>query len=191
MGCSDDTTVTLVECARGDARAADELMPQVYDQLRALAGRFMQDERAGHTLQPTALVNEAYMRMVRIERVDWQGKAHFFAVAARQMRRILIDHAHAKGAKKRGERMSHVTLDEGVLASSEDPVAILALEQALVALERRNPRQSRVAELRLFAGMQVKEIAHVLGVSERTVKGDWRFARAWLMRELGSAPAQD
>ena len=167
-------------------RAADRLLPLVYDELRALAARYLRSERAGSTLQPTALVHEAYLRLIEIDRIDWQGKTHFKAMAATQMRRILVDHARARDAKKR-DRGRSVTLTETLLSTTKPSVDLLALDEALERLSARSPRQGRVAELKLFAGLLTNELALSLGVSERTVKEDWRVARAWLMKELAGS----
>ncbi len=179
------TTRSLMRLAQGETSAAEQLMPLVYDELRALAGSYMRGERAGHTLQATALVNEAYIRLLDIARVDWQSKNHFFAMAARQMRRVLVDHANARNAQKRGGGVRPLELEEDSVVSTDDPLALIALDRALDSLADVNPRHARVAELRLFAGMTMDEIAHVVGVTDRTVKSDWRFARVWLMQQLG------
>jgi RNA polymerase sigma factor (TIGR02999 family) len=178
-----EATRALVAHSAGEPRAAAELAPLIYDDLRALARRYMQLER-GSTLQPTALVHEAYMRLIDIDRIDWSGKTHFFAMAAIQMRRILVERARAASAHKRGGRPERVTLRDGLASPAEIPLDLLALDQALDVLARCSPRQCRVTELRLFGGLTVSETAHVLGVSERTVKQDWRVARAWLSTEL-------
>jgi len=177
-----DATQILLSAHRGDRRAADVLMPLVYDKLRGLAGRLMREERHGHTLDPTALVNEAYLQLVKIDRVDWQGKSHFYAMAARQMRRVLINHAKMHGAKKR--RDEKLTLHTGDARADVPHVEFAALHEALDVLAQKSERQARVAELRFFAGMQCKEIAQALGVAERTVRNDWLVARAWLARRL-------
>ena len=185
-----DVTATLLEGTAASPGAADELLPLVYTNLRALAAKYLRGERSDHTLQPTALVHEAYLKMVDVKRIDWQGKTHFFAMAARQMRRVLVDHARAHSAQKRGAALC-VTLDEGRAPGQfADPTDLLALDEVLEQLAGANPRQAQVAELRLFAGMQIDEIAAMVQVSERTVKSDWRFAKAWLTRQLRSdAPA--
>lgn len=179
-----EATEALLAQSRGDARAADRLLPLVYDKLRGLAAKYLRGERPGHSLQATALVHEAYLRLIDISRVDWQGKTHFYAMAARQMRRILVEHARAGSALKRGGGLSRVTFDEGAALDPEQPLELLALDEALDRLAVDHSRPARVAELRLFAGMKVAEMAALLDVSERTVKGDWRLARAWLMRAL-------
>lgn len=184
----ESATRALVVGFSGDAAGAEQLVPLIYDKLRALARRYMKNERGYQTLEATALVHEAYLRLIDIEKVDWRGKNHFFAMAARQMRRILVERARAAGAKKRGSRASHITLRDDS-ARVELSLDLIALDQVLDRLAEQSPRQSRVVELRLFAGMLVSEIAHVLNVSERTVKQDWRVARAWLAAELNESGA--
>ncbi len=170
---------------RRDAAPAEALLAQVYTQLRDLAHRYMRDERAGHSLQPTALVHEAYIRLVERHNVEWQSKTHFFAIAAREMRRVLVDHARAASAAKRGAEQTRVAFDEGLLGAAASVSDVLAIDEALTRLEKASPRQSQVAEMRLFSGMFVQEVAQVLGVSATTVKDDWRVARAWLAVQLG------
>ena len=172
------------DAGEGSGDSAADLVPLIYDKLRALARQYMQGERPGGVLQPTALVHEAYLRLARINRMDWQGKTHFYAMAATQMRRILVERGRAAGTQKRGERPRQVTFEEHIAPAGNIPVNLLALDEALDTLSSLNERQARVAELRLFSGMLVTEVAHVLGVSERTVKQDWRVARAWLSAEL-------
>jgi len=183
-------TETLLAQVSGDRRAASDLMPLVYDELRRQAARYMQKERPEHTLQPTALVHEAYLRLIDISRIDWKGKTHFFAVAATQMRRILVEHARAASADKRGGRRQQITLTESLLASHSISLDLLALDEALNRLEEGSPRQASTAVLRLFGGLSVKETALALDVSERTVNNDWRVARAWLRTELGPATGE-
>jgi len=168
----------------GDREAANQLLPLVYDEFRALANHYLQQERRNHTLQPTALVHEAYMKLVDQSRVNWQGKSHFFAVAAQAMRRILVDHARARHRDKRGGGRARVELDEAVALSPQRDEDVLALDEALERLAALDPRQAKVIELRFFGGLSVEEVAEALGVSKRTVEGDWTFARAWLAREL-------
>lgn len=185
---SDDShiaTEALAAHAAGDGDAAGQLMPLVYDKLRAVAANYLKRERVGHTLQPTALVHEAYLKLIDINRMDWQGRTHFFAMAATQMRRLLVDHARAKNANKRAGQM--VTLDEGAALVEGSTIDVLALNEALDRLQSQSPRQCKVAELRFFGGLNVPETAMALGVSERTVKQDWAVARAWLVRELESS----
>jgi len=183
-------TEALVAHSNGDPKAAEELLPLVYDRLRSLAARYMRSERRDHTLQPTALVHEAYLRLVDRTRVDWQGKTHFYAVAATQMRRVLAEHARARRAGKRGGGARKVTLEDLVGITAGGLVDVLALDEALEKLAQASPRQGRVVELRFLAGLSIEETAHVLDVSVGTVKGDWRVARAWLAREL-SMPVGD
>ena len=186
MSESCGTTQALADHAAGDPDAASRLVPLVYDQLRALAGHYMRDERPDHTLQPTALVHEAYLRLIDIDKVDWRSKTHFIAMAARQMRRILVEHGRAHRAQKRGGALRRVTLSEGVALTPDRELDPLVLDEALQKLAERNERQCTVAELRCFGGLDMKEAAYLLGVSERTVKRDWRVARAWLRRELAA-----
>jgi RNA polymerase sigma factor (TIGR02999 family) len=156
----------------------------VYAELRRIAGRCMRGERPGHSLQATALVNEAYLRLMDVRRVQWQDRTHFLAMAARVMRRVLVDHARARGYQKRGAGAQKVTLVDTVVGSDERPRDLVALDDALEALARMDERKSRVVELRFFAGLSVAETAEVLGISVETVMRDWKFAKAWLAREL-------
>jgi RNA polymerase sigma factor (TIGR02999 family) len=181
---SADATELLNSHVSGDARATSELLPLVYARLRRLAAHYMKGERPGHSLQPTELVHEAYLRLIDGERVDWQGKTHFFAVAARQMRRVLIDHARARKAQKREATL--VSLGDVPEQDATGIVDVIALDEALTKLAEASTRQADVFELRAYGGLKVKEIATHLGVSERTVKGDWTVARTWLARELSS-----
>jgi len=168
----------------GDPAGADELLPLIYDKLRALARAYLRREGGYQTLDPTALVHEAYLRLADITRVDWQGRSHFFAMAARQMRRILVERARAAAAQRRGAGRRRITLSESIAAEGPASLDLLALDEALERLAGESPRQAQVAELRLFAGMQAAEIAEVIGVSERTARDDWHVARAWLTAEL-------
>ncbi len=179
-----DATSSLAAHVAGDERAVDRLIPLVYQELRRLASHLMKGERQGHILPPTALVHEAYVRLVDNSRVDWQGKTHFFAVAAEEMRRVLVEHARRRGAKKRGADFTKVSMSDNLLLTSERDINLLALDEALTKLESLSPRQCKVVELRLFSGLGVAEAAYILNVSERTVKGDLRMARTWLAREL-------
>jgi RNA polymerase sigma factor (TIGR02999 family) len=180
-----DVTALLGDWSRGNRTALNQLLPLVYAELRRVAARQLRKERADHTLQPTALVNEAYIRLVDQRQVDWQNRAHFFGVAAQIMRRILVDHARRHLASKRGEGMPRVSIDEAknVVASNEIP--ILALDQVLDRLQKLDADLGKIVELRAFGGLTIEESAHVLGVSPSTVKRDWRTAKAWLTRELG------
>jgi RNA polymerase sigma factor (TIGR02999 family) len=180
-----DTTQMLMALGRGEREAADRLMPKVYDELRALAERFMQQERPSHTLQATAVVHEAYMRLIDQSRVDWKNRAHFFAVAAEMIRRVLVDYARRRGAAKRGGDARKVALTDGAgIDDASEHVDVLDLDDALQELERLNDRHRRVVELRFFGGLSVEETAHVLDVSPQTVRADWRMARAWLKHRL-------
>jgi RNA polymerase sigma-70 factor, ECF subfamily len=169
----------------GDESAFDALMPLVYGELRRLARLYIRRERHGLTLQPTALVNEAYLRLVDIQRVSWQDRAHFFAVSARVMRRVLVDMARTRASLKRAGGVQRVSFDENLIAANEWSVNLVALDDALGALAERDVRKSQVIELRFFGGLNVEETAEALHVSPRTVMRDWRLARAWLSREIG------
>lgn len=176
----------LENLGKGDRRAADKLMPLVYGEFKKLAGSFMSRERSGHTLQATALVHEAYIKLVGQKNVEWQGRSHFFAVGAEAMRRILVDHARKKGRVKRGSGQANVELKEDLAGISPDvDEDVLAVDDALTKLAKINERQAKIIELRFFGGMNVQECAEALGVSKRTVEGDWSMAKAWLRRELG------
>ena len=181
-----DATQVVSDLAGGDAAAAEKLMPVVYEELRALAARYFGREAPGHTLQPTAVVNEAFVRLVNTPDAAWNGRTHFVGVAARAMRQVLIDHARRRKADKRGGGWQRVTLS-GVGAGSAGlaQVDAIDLENALEKLAVIDERRSRVVELRFFGGLTNVEVAEVLGVSAATIEGDWRFARAWLSRELG------
>ena len=170
------------EPAGGDELGAH--VQRAYAELRRLAMMYLNAEGPYHTLQPTALVHEAYLRLSRLERMHWHSDSHFFAMAATQMRRVLVDHARAKAALKRGGGTSRIELREDTAIRDDRTGDVLALDEALEHLAARSPRQARVAEMRLFSGMSTKETADVLGVSEKTIKGQWRVARAWLGREL-------
>jgi RNA polymerase sigma-70 factor, ECF subfamily len=181
---TDNITHLLVELRAGNADAMARLLPIVYRELRRLAAHYMRQERPGHTLQPTALVHEAYLRLIGQADRNWQNRAHFFAVAAQTMRAVLVDHARANLARKRGRGQLHVELDHALKLTVPEPRAILVLDEALKRLEQIDPRASRVVELRWFVGLSVEEAAHVMGISEKTVRRDWNFAKAWLQTEL-------
>ena len=168
----------------GDQQALEKLTPLVYKELHWVAHRYMADERAGHTLQTTALVNEVYLRLVDVRGVRWQDRAHFFAICARTMRRSLIDFARSRQYQKRGGEAVSVTLDEALGVSPEPAVDFVVLDDALNALGKLDPRKTQVVELRFFGGLNVEETAEVLKTSPETVMRDWKFARAWLGREL-------
>jgi RNA polymerase sigma factor (TIGR02999 family) len=189
MSSLHDVTAMLDAWSGGDARVLDRLLPLVYAELRRIAARRLRHERAGHTLQPTALVHEAYLRLVEQRNVSWQNRAHFYGVAAQVMRRILVDHARRHAARKRGDGAHRVPLEEvdHVLAAPE--TSVLALDQALTRLEQLDPGLAQIVELRAFGGMTIEESAHVLKVSPSTAKREWRTAKAWLTRELGPAPS--
>lgn len=168
----------------GDEAALGTLMPLVYNELHRLAHRYMVHERAGHTLQTTALVNEAYLRLIDANRVDWQDRAHFFAICANLMRRILVDFARTRGYQKRGGNIRKVSLDESLFVSPEPDVDLVKLDDALKALAGFDPRKAKVVELRFFGGLSEEEAAEVLRVSRDTVRRDWRLAKVWLLKEL-------
>ncbi len=179
-----DITGILQRASDGDDSAINRLMPLVYDELRALAESYLQRERPDHTLQATALVHEAYVRLIRQEDVEWRSRAHFFAVAAQAIRRILVDHARGHLRVKRGGDRERVRLDDDLVSRQERELDLLALDEALKKLSSLHQRQARIVELRFFGGLSLKDVAHYLGVSPRTVDGDWSMARAWLRREL-------
>lgn len=181
-----DVTALLRAWSRGDADAGERLLPIVYGELRRQAARLLRRERRDHTLQPTALVHETYLRLIEQHAADWKNRTQFFAVAATAMRRILVDHARRHGARKRGGSWDRISFDETRRAWPGPPdVDILALEEALDELAVLDPAKVRMVELRFFAGLDLEETAAVLGVSESTVTRDWRLARAWLFRRLG------
>lgn len=185
MRTSDDVTKLLIAWRQGDSAALDRLMPMLYDELHRLARLYMRRERGDHTLQPTALVHEAYVRLIDQTRVDWRSRAHFIGVAAKLMRRVTLKHARAHRAEKRGGRALRVTLTDvgprGTVADAED---LLALDRALDRLEKLDPRQARIVELKFFGGLGSREIEDLLEISRSTVDREWRAARAWLKREL-------
>jgi RNA polymerase sigma factor (TIGR02999 family) len=181
---SHHVTELLVRWRDGDQRALDELMPLVYTELHRLAARCMRGERAGHTLQTSALVNEAYMRLAGHEEIRWQNRTHFFAIAAQAMRRILVDHARRGGNRKRGGGAHKVALDEALIVSEERVAEVVALDDALKQLAEVSPRKSQLVELRFFGGLSIEEAAEVLGVSPGTAMRDWTFTKAWLRREI-------
>ena len=180
-----DVTLLLGELRQGHRDAEAKLFQLVYDELHRLAKHYMRGERPGHSLQATALVHEAYLRLTRINDVDWQGRSHFFAVSAQAMRRILVDHARARCADRRGGPQEKVSLDEALVVSFERPEQFIALDEALNRLAELDARQARIVELRFFGGLSEEEAAAVLGISARTVKRDWQMAKAWLLKELG------
>lgn len=179
-----DVTQLLVNWSRGDKEALDSLFPLVYEELRRLARNYLRRERPDHTLQPTALVNEAFMRMVDQQHVNWQNRTHFFAIAANMMRRILINHAEAHNAAKRGGSDRKVMLDEAMNVFAERDIDLLALDEALTRLGEFDKVQARIVELRFFGGLTNEEVAEVTDVSLATVKREWAMAKTWLLREL-------
>lgn len=178
-----EVTVLLDQMNDGDKSAPEKLLPLVYDDLRRLARAYFANEKAEHTLQPTALVHEAYIRLVNWENVSWQNRAHFFAVAADVMRKVLIDHARRKNAQKRSGGQK-ILLDEAVSFSSEKELDLVKLDEALQTLEKIDEKQARIVALRFFGGLSITETAHVLKISEKTVRREWTFAKAWFQREL-------
>ena len=188
---SPDAVETLIAHSRGDERATERLSAMVYDELRRIARALMRRERPDHTLQPTALVHEAYMRLIQLREIDWESRAHFRNMAARMMRRVLRDHAEHRNASKRGGGLRRVSLDEGLALGTSAAIELFELDQAIERLSRISDRSSRVAELRVFGGMNNGEIAHVLNVSERTVVEDWQFARAWLARQVSPGSGRE
>ena len=177
-----DVTVLLNAMSAGDENAPEKLLEAVYDDLRRLAAKYMRNERGDHTLQATALVHEAYIRLVDWKNVSWQNRARFFAVAAQVMRKILVDNARAKNAGKRGGQKN--SLEEAVSFAEEKELNLIALDEALSNLEKLDTRQARIVELRFFGGLSIEETAYVLDVSATTVKREWTFAKAWFQREL-------
>jgi len=175
--------------SRGDAAAFDRIVDQVYPELRKIARRCLSGERPGHTLQATALVNEAYLRLVDIHQVEWRDRAHFFAVGARIMRRILVDHARARGSQKRGGEEVRLDLNEALVISHLADPDLMRMDEALTRLSAFDPRKARIVEMRYFGGLNAEEIASVLGVSPQTVNRDWSLAKAWLAREMKNGAA--
>jgi RNA polymerase sigma factor (TIGR02999 family) len=182
---SHNITHLLKEWSAGDRRALDKLTPLVYEELRHQAARYLRRERPNHTLQTTALIHEAYLRLIDARDVQWQSRAHFFAIAANLMRRILVDHARRRDAEKRSGTHIRLPLDEALTVAQETEIDLLAIDEALDRLAAIDPQQARVVELRFFSGLSVEETAAALGVSPKTVKRDWSVARAWLRREIG------
>ncbi len=177
-------TVLLKQVQAGNKAALDELLPLVYDELRRLAAFHLQGERPDHTLQPTALVHEAYLRLVDQREVDWQNRAHFFGLAAEMMRRILVNHALARQAAKRGGQETRLALNEALDWAERHEIDLVLLDEALERLRQLDPQQARIVELKFFAGLQIAEMATVLNVSTATIKREWRMAKAWLYQEL-------
>src|ERR1035437_1749014 len=187
MSSTDEVTRLLNEMSTGSETSPDRLLELVYEDLRRLAGAYMQNERNDHTLQATALVHEAYMRLVDWKNVSGQSRAQFFSVAAEVMRKVLIDHARAlKAQKRRGHKL---VLDDAVSMPDHRQIDLIALDEALESLEKRDPRQAKIVALRFFGGLSIEETAYILHVSESTVRREWTFAKAWFQRELAGKPA--
>jgi len=183
-----DVTLLLGQLAEGKEQVASKLIPLVYSELRRLAGGYMRRERNDHTLQPTALVHEAYLKLVEQRSVNWQSRAHFFGIAAQLMRRILVDHARGHLRDKRGGGVIPVPLDEALVFAPEQSSELIKLDQSLERLAKLDPRQSKIVELRFFGGLTVEQTAEVLGISPKTVKRDWSVAKAWLHGDLKTSP---
>jgi RNA polymerase sigma-70 factor, ECF subfamily len=181
---NEDVTLLLTALTRGEEGAASKLIPIVYGELRRLAASYMRRERVDHTLQPTALVHEAYLKLIEQRSANWQSRSHFFGVAAQLMRRILIDHARGHSRQKRGGEKRKISLDDALVFSEQQADELLAVDDSLDRLAKVDPRQARVVELRFFGGLNVDEAAEVLGVSPKTVKRDWSVAKAWLHADL-------
>ena len=179
-----EVTHLLLAWSEGDESALNELIPLVYGELRRLAKSYMRRERPGHTLQTTALANEAYLRLVDARNVQWQSRAHFFAIAARVMRQILVDFARSRRSAKHGKGLEALTLEEALAVTPQQSTDLVALDDALKSLARLDTRKSQVVEMRFFGGLTEEEAAEVLKVSEKTVRRDWNLAKVWLMREL-------
>ncbi len=192
-GNSDTAEVTelLLAWRAGDAAALEQLMPLVYAELRRIARNYLRKERAGHTLQTAALVNEAYLRLLDAQNISWQNRAHFFAISSTLMRRVLVDMARERQAHKRGGSAQQIVLDEGLLAGTERTEDLVALDEALTALAAVDARKSKVVELRFFGGLSEAEMAEALQVSPETVRRDWRLAKAWLLRFLSKGRAEN
>src|SRR5262245_42181877 len=186
-----ELTALLAAWTAGDAAALEKLSAAVYNELRRLARNYMRSERPGHTLQATALVHEAFMRIIDWKNVEWKNRAHFFAVAAQMMRRILVDHARARRNLKRGGEWKQITLSEAEFLPALVSTDLVAIDDALRGLHDQDERKSRIVELRFFGGLTVEETAEVLKISTDTVLNDWRFAKSWLLRELAGNNAQD
>ena len=183
-----EVTQLLMAWNEGDQSALERLIPLVHAELHRIARRYMRNERAGHTLQTSALINEAYLRLIDAQQVHWQNRAHFFGIAAQLMRRVLVDFARSRGYKKRGGGALQVSLDETMVITKERGEDLVALDEALSALSELDERKGRVVEMRFFGGLSEKEIAEALAVSPETVRRDWRLAKSWLRRRLSETP---
>lgn len=187
----DPTSITriLEQVANGDERAVDELLPVLYLELKKLANYHLGQERPDHTLQPTALVHEAYLKMAGQDRIEWKNKAHFMAIASRVMRQVLVDHVRGRAAKKRGGNAQRITLDEALTPPTGPPTMdLLALDKSLTRLGENHPEKASLVEMRFFGGLKVGEIAEIMGVTSRTVVRHWKFAQAWLYQDLSAHP---
>ena len=183
-GRAGDITVLLRRAQEGDQEAKERLIEKVYGELRKLAAAYLRRERSGHSLQPTALVNEAYLKLAKLDRLSWQDRHHFFGVASQVMRQVLVDHARARRAGKRGGGLGVIPLEESLILDKGRPTEIIALNEVLDRLQEKDPRAAKVVECRFFGGLSVEETAHALGIAPRTVKRDWNLGRAWLRKEL-------
>jgi RNA polymerase sigma factor (TIGR02999 family) len=187
---SNDVTGMLVKWSQGDKAVLDQLLPAVYEELHRMAARYLRRERPDHTLQPTALINEAYLRLVDKNSITWENRAHFFGIAANVMRRILVDHARGHQAAKRGGSAIKLPLDEAIHGSpKQERMDVIALDAALTRLAKMDPEQSRLVELRYFAGLNIEATAEIMGISPATVKRKWTVSRAWLRREISRSRA--
>jgi RNA polymerase sigma factor (TIGR02999 family) len=184
-----EVTQLLIDWGRGDQAALDKLLPLVDEELRRLAGRYMRRESPGHTLQTSALVNEAYLRLIEQKSVHWQNRAHFFGIAAQLMRRILVDHARRHQYAKRGGGAQKVTLDEAAMVTQERAEGLVALHEALTRLAAMDERKGRIVEMKFFGGLTTEEVAEVLGVTPRTIEREWRKAKAWLHHAISKGEA--
>jgi RNA polymerase sigma factor (TIGR02999 family) len=191
MPAPHEVTQLLLAWNDGDQAAFDQLIPLVHSELRRLARHYMRSERAGHTLQTTALVNEAYLRLVNGRQVEWRNRTHFFGIAARLMRQILVDFARARNYEKRGGGARHILLNEALAMGPKEGTDLLALDDALKALAQVDERKSQVVEMRFFGGLSEKEMAMALNVSPETIRRDWRLAKSWLLRYLSEGKAND
>lgn len=183
---SNEITILLNEWSNGDKLALDSLMPLVYEELRRMARQYMRSKEVGHTLQPTALIHEVYLKLINQEQQTWENRTHFFGVASKAMRHILVDYLRNRRSLKKGGDEEEVELDESIMVSKERAVGLIELDEALTKLSKLNERKSRVVELKYFGGLSNEEMAKVLKVSSKTVTRDWQFARSWLLRELSS-----
>jgi RNA polymerase sigma factor (TIGR02999 family) len=188
---STDVTALLMDWSQGNKDALERLTPLVYDELRRIAARYLRKERSDHTLESTALANEAYLRLVDQSKIQWQNRAHFFGVAAQMIRRILVDYARARNTDKRGKGAPQLSLDEAIGVPEHKSVELIALDDALKQLGELDEQQSKIVELRFFVGLSIEETAEVLGISPATVKREWTSAKAWLFRELSRRPADE